>query len=129
MIVHNFCWERSILKLKYAFSSCLVVLQYGVLRSVIAFRPKLSILQLVYVVFDVLFLLPPPQAIVLALEECPPVTVELCLTYLPSELSSWRDLLSLLLQHLLKTPHCPSLQALYKGTAARYSILFFFHTL
>ncbi len=58
------------------------------------------------------------QAIVLALEECPPVTVGLCLTYLPSELSSWRDLLSLLLQHLLKTPHSLSLQALYKGTAS-----------
>lgn len=44
------------------------------------------------------------EAIVLALEAVPQVTVEFCLTYLPKELSSWRDLLSLLLGHVLKTP-------------------------
>ena len=42
-IVHNLCCERSIFKKKLFFSSCLVVLQYGVLRSVIYFGPKLSI--------------------------------------------------------------------------------------
>ena len=37
---HNLCCECPISKLKYAFSSCLVVLQYGVLRYAITFVAK-----------------------------------------------------------------------------------------
>ena len=33
LIVHNLCWECPISKLKVVFSSCLIVLQYGVLIS------------------------------------------------------------------------------------------------
>ena len=51
----------------------------------------------------------------LALESAPQVTVEFCLTYLPRELSSWRDLLSLLLEPLLRSPQSPTHRALYKG--------------
>ncbi len=35
LIVHNLCFERPISKLKYAFSSFLIVLQYGVLSVVL----------------------------------------------------------------------------------------------
>ena len=40
---HNLCWERPISKLNDAFSSSLIVLQYGVLRSASFLGSKLSI--------------------------------------------------------------------------------------
>ncbi len=41
-LVHNLCWERPISILKESFSSSLVVLQYGVLRSVLFSGPGCS---------------------------------------------------------------------------------------
>ncbi len=37
---HNLCCERPISKLKEAFSSCLVVLQNGALRSILSSKKK-----------------------------------------------------------------------------------------
>ncbi len=52
-VIHDMCGHYLIItcnlikisnfKIKCAFSSCLIVLQYGVLRSAIAFGPKCSI--------------------------------------------------------------------------------------
>ncbi len=42
---HNLCFEHPISKKKIVFSSCMVVLQYGGVKSVIYFGPKLSIFE------------------------------------------------------------------------------------